>query len=395
MNIDIHMLGRFEILVDGQDIMQQLNGSKKGILLLEYLILYANKSTTNADLFEVLWPESKISNPESSLKTLVSRLRTTLASFNVRNMIITRNSSYHWNTNLNMSVDILKFEKLCEQLEGNTELTEPVRSMYDMLIRLYAGDLLPGAGLESWIVSKSVAYHNLYLKALHDYIDLLEQEKNHDEIIRICRKGLEIDALDSFLTMALMNALSNRNRNKEVLSQYHHTFDLYQSHLGNHPPKDILDFYQKLIRMEQASSSDIDTIRTELMENNQINGPFVCEYAIFKDIYQVNLRILSRLGTPVFLALISVNNIKNDMVDPFLLEKVMRSLLDIMKKTLRKGDTVSRYSSFQYALLLLSVNYDTGRIAMERVKKAFYEEQIYPDFVLNYRLKPVDSNSST
>ncbi|MHB1313979.1 MAG: AfsR/SARP family transcriptional regulator [Christensenellales bacterium] len=390
MNTNVHMLGRFEIIADGEDILQHLSGSKKGILLLEYLLLYTNKCTTIDDLYDILWPDNKISNPASSIKTLVSRLRNALARFNLNNLIVTSNGSYRWNTSMNISVDIFKFEALCAELDKVTELTEASRSMYEMLIQLYAGDLLPGAGLESWIVSKSVSYHNLYLNALHDYVVLLDQEKNYDDIIRVCRKGLETDALDSFLTMELMSALSNRNKNKDAMAQFHHTYDIYQSFAGTQPPNEVMKFYQNLIRIEQSSNTDIDTIREELTENTQISGPFICEYAILKDIFWVQARILSRLGTPIFLALISINSIKNEVFDPLLLDKVMKSLLDILKKTLRKGDSVSRYSPSQYAVLLLSVNYDTGRIALERVKKAFYQEQIHPDFVLNYKLKPID-----
>ena len=37
--IEIKMLGRFSILVDGADIASQLSKSKKGLALLQYLIL--------------------------------------------------------------------------------------------------------------------------------------------------------------------------------------------------------------------------------------------------------------------------------------------------------------------------------------------------------------------
>ena len=76
--IQISMLGRFAILVDGVDLVAQLSKSKKGLCLLQYLILQEGMPVPNQQLYEVLWPSEASSNPESALKTLISRLRSIL-----------------------------------------------------------------------------------------------------------------------------------------------------------------------------------------------------------------------------------------------------------------------------------------------------------------------------
>lgn len=82
--VKVFMLGRFEIVANGTEVIKSLGSSKKRIVLLEYLILNRDKPILMKDLFEVLWPGENSTNPESALKTLVSRLRATLSDYKPR-----------------------------------------------------------------------------------------------------------------------------------------------------------------------------------------------------------------------------------------------------------------------------------------------------------------------
>lgn len=101
------------------------------------------------------------------------------------------------------------------------------------------------------------------------------------------------------------------------------------------------------------------------------------------------MRNLSRLGTTMFIALITISSMGDKPVEPLMLDKLMRLLLSALQNNLRRGDTISRYNSTQYAVLLPSVSYETGRIPLERVKKAFYKMYSNPSFVVSYRLAPI------
>ena len=76
----------------------------------------------------------------------------------------------------------------------------------------------------------------------------------------------------------------------------------------------------------------------------------------------------------MFLVLLSVTPCLADSFDPFVLDGIMRELLDILKKCMRKGDTITRYSSAQYAVLLPMVSHSGGSIAINRIKKMFYHK---------------------
>lgn len=388
--IEIYMLGRFMILSNGTDIVPKLGNSKKKLALLQYLLLNKDTSISNYNIFESIWPGEESSNPESSLKTLVSRLRQNLKAFGLENSIITKNGAYKWNDALDAEIDIFRFEPLCQQALDFREIDETTTPVFEEILRMYQGDLLTGYDTETWIVPKSMYYHNLYLKVLYHYIDLLEKDNRYSDIMPLARRGLEIDMLDSKLNLHLMTALLKLGMKNEAMSHYNYTVNLHYTQLGVTPSTEILSFYKNLIKAEYDSNSSLDLICQDLQSESGESTAFVCDYSIFKDIYKLNTRNLERLNITIFLGLITVlPTEEKEHTDLLLLDKVMNLLLDALKHNLRKGDTISRYGPSQFAILLPAVNHKAGTIALERVKKAFYSQNSIPDFVIRYNIKPI------
>lgn len=136
---------------------------------------------------------------------------------------------------------------------------------------------------------------------------------------------------------------------------------------------------------------NIDAIRDELQEYGEVSGAFVCEYAVFKEIYNLQMRNLERLGSSMFIALVMVSNMDTKPLSPIKQNDVMQGLLDVMRHNLRKGDTITRFSATQYALLLPMVNYESGKIVMERLKRQFYQQYPNSNYMLSYRIGPLSS----
>lgn len=77
--VQIKMLGQFAIVIDDVNVISDLSKSKKGMQLLQLLILHEGVSVPSYRLYELLWPNDESSKPENALKTLISRLRITFA----------------------------------------------------------------------------------------------------------------------------------------------------------------------------------------------------------------------------------------------------------------------------------------------------------------------------
>lgn len=294
------------------------------------------------------------------------------------------------NDALDAEIDIFRFEPLCQQALDFREIDETTTPIFEEILRMYQGDLLTGYDTETWIVPKSMYYHNLYLKVLYHYIDLLKKDDRYSDIMPLARRGLEIDMLDSKLNLHLMTALLKLGMKNEAMSHYNYTVNLHYTQLGVTPSTEILSFYKNLIKAEYDSNSSLDLICQDLQSESGESTAFVCDYSIFKDIYKLNTRNLERLNITIFLGLITVlPTEEKEHTDLLLLDKVMNLLLDALKHNLRKGDTISRYGPSQFAILLPAVNHKAGTIALERVKKAFYSQNSIPDFVIRYNIKPI------
>lgn len=393
--IQIHMLGGFHVFINGIAVDEQVLKTKKGCMLLQYLILQRGKPVPTVELYEALWPDDENSNPANALKTLISRTRATLTKLSplFADCISTQRGSYRFNIDCGIEVDIYEFETLTHRLADVRVLDDESNALFQTMLTLYAGDLLPANASENWVVARNVDLHNRYLKAVLSYIELLQKKNNYDEIIHVSRIALDIDAFDERLHISLMDALVRAGRNNESLMQYKHATNIYYRYLGAQPPEALQDFYKQIITAGQELEMNIDLIKAELAEAGKVRGAFVCEYAVFKDIYHLQARSLERLGLSMFIVLMKVNTIDGTPFEPLVLDDIMKRLLDVLRNNLRKGDTVSQFSPTQFALLLPSVNYDTGKLVMERIRRAFYREQANSNIMLTYRFGPVDGKS--
>lgn len=392
--IRIQMMGEFAIYIGEQKMDQLVNKSRKGVALMQYLILHRNEPVPNYRLLETLWTNDQSSNPENALKTLVSRMRAVLnrAYEGLGGCIVAERGAYRWQCMEGMSVDAYEIEELFSQLSGVGELTGEAQERYNRVIKLYAGDLLQGGEQTDWALARAVGLHNQYLAMVHRYVDLLKAGEQYDEMINVCRAALDVDAFDEQLHLELMGALTKAKRNNEALLQYKHVTNLHFRYLGVQPPAAIQEFYKQIVQAGKTLDFNLDTIRNELCEHGEVHGAFVCEYAVFKEIFNLQMRNLERLGSTMFLGLIMISSISGSAMDPLKQNDIMQGLLEILKANLRKGDTITHFSPTLYALLLPTVNYTTGNMVMERVKRFFYRRYPNSNIMFSYRVGPLSSD---
>ena len=390
--IDIHLFGKFEIYVNGELVLENINQSRKTRDLLSYLILHVDKEVTHSELFENLWLDDENLNPSNALRTLLYRYRKMLDQHDLpelKESIITNWRTYQWNPELDAKVDVFEFEKLCRQAK-DMDIDDPERiKIATEAMNLYTGDLLSIASETAWLIPISVYYHDLFLNNTFVIIDSLKAQEDYQEIIHICKTALDIDLFEDRLHLELIQALMETGKNRAALSQFQATSDLYYQHLGVAPSENIRSLYKNIIKIGQDMEVDIKIIQENIDMEDDVQGAFFCEYEIFKSIYHLQKRLLERSGGNFFIALLTVNHAYQETLDPLVLDNIMKKLLMIIQKNLRRGDTIARYSSMQYVVILPMVNYETGKMIVERVKKIFYKEFVRNSVMLTYKLRPL------
>ena len=393
--IKIKMFGNFEILVNGNVALTQLRQAKKTSQFLEYLILKKDRAVPHEELLEMLWSDKENRNPATALRTLLHRYRSLVEQSGLPELedsILTARGAYQWNSNLDCEIDVFEFERLCQEARTPGMSNRECIERYLQMLQIYTGPLLTNSAEEMWVVPKSVYYHDLFLESVFTLLDLLKLEEEYDVIVQVCRKAMDVDMFDERLHLELMMALVKTGKKREALSQYYFATDLHYKQLGIQPSGEIRAVYKLIVQADQEMEADIEKVQNMLEEDKDGHGAFVCEYEIFKEIYQLQRRMLERYNGTMFLALLTISNTYEQRFDNLVLDNIMKQLLHVSQTNLRRGDTISRYSVMQYVILLPSVTYETGRLVLDRIKKAFYNEYVKSSVVLTYKLRPLCIN---
>lgn len=394
--VRIRMFGGFSIFVRGQCCDQIVAKSKKGIALLQYLIMEHTAPVPSHTLIQALWPKQESSNPESALKTLISRLRSILNQCNpgLGGCILATRGGYQFHRVEGLLVDLLDFEDLAKSLEVCGTLTVETDAQYQKVLSLYTGDLLAGSAQEDWAISRSVPLHGQYITLVYAYLDLLKAAGRQEEIIQGCRFALENDPFDQRLHLELMQALVKTNRNNEALMQYKHVTHMHFRYLGVDPPQGIQEFYQQIIRSSDTLDMNLDAIRCELQEFGEVQGASECDYPVFRQIFNLQMRNLERLGVSMCIGIIMISTLDGEPLSPLRLDEIMKGLGQMLREHLHKGDTFTHFSPSQYAMLLPAASEESGRMVLERVKGRFYQRFPSSNLTFSYRVGPMSSHAA-
>lgn len=391
--IRIQLMDTFAIYINEIKKDQMVNPSRKGVTLIQFLMINRGQPVSNRRLMDALWTEEGSSNPENALKTMISRIRALLnqVSPNLGKCIVADHGAYRWQNAPGMTVDLYEIEDIFDDVNRYLEDFARLRTLYARLMELYTGDLLQRSEQNEWAMAQATALHTKYMAAVYAYVELLKQDNNYSEIINVCRAALDVDNFDDRLHMELMTALIKTNRNNEAMLQYKHVMHLHYRYLGIQPSGEMRDFYKQIVHAGNTLEFNLESIRNELRESSEQRGAFVCEYAVFKEIFNLQMRNLERLGSTMFLAVIMVSSIGGQPMDSIKQDNVMQSLMELLKQNLRKGDTVTHISPTIVALLLPTVNYQTGAMVMERIKRLFYRQYPNSNVAFSYRVGPLSS----
>ncbi|MBQ9300786.1 MAG: winged helix-turn-helix domain-containing protein [Clostridia bacterium] len=379
----IQIFGGFSITVGDQCYEHLPVKSRKGVSLLTYLMLRDGKPVSSQRLIREMWSAKTSCNPEGALKTMISRLRATLNDINdgLGGCIQSAQGSYCWQSGPDVRVDAIEFMRLLENLKIERDSGKK-RAMYRRIQEIYQGDLGYTGDLVGGLIQTSWM-HREYLEAMYAYVQMLREDGDQRGIRGVCRQGLRVDDQDAFFRVELARAecaLDRQGKTETGCSR------ALPSRRGDAQPEET---YHEAAAAGSALQSSLEAIRQELQRQEQAqDGPFFCDYVAFKEFYHVQVRSLERLGSTVFLGLIMVAG-RNGGLSDVSRESAMAGLQEILRRNLRKGDIITRFSANTMAMLLPNVSFGTGGTVLERIETLFRAEYPSPHVVLHHRITPL------
>lgn len=372
-NVEIKMLGSFEILVDGRQVLKQLGQSRKATVLVQYLVLQRGARIPHKTLTDALWGGERSSNPDMALRAILHRFRNMIAREKIpvlENCIVTSRGCYQWNPELPCTVDVFQMQDLAFQAKDERDAARRLE-LCEQIVALYRGRLLPLSATEPWVESSAVQLHSIYRAAMIELLEHYKKVGDSERLVTLCEDALKKNPRAERLYLELIMALEALGRHADAqqaaqrgraAGALHHTVEARQA------DRNMQNDMQRLISQLPGEAEE---------------GAMICPFETFGEIYRMQRGMQAQYGVPVFLALLTVMPAPTARQEEA--ERMMNELGRLIRTGLRRGDVAARYSETQYAVLMCGtegVNY----AQLEQIKQAFYQLPAEDRYMLVYSI---------
>jgi len=341
------------------------------------------------ELAEVLWGDSSSEgNSFGALKTLLYRSRSVLDqlwSGAGRDLILTGQNGYSWNPECEVLLDCEEFDGLNSFSEG---ITAENLDRAVSLLNLYRGAFLGKFSSEFWVMPLAEYYHQIYIRSLLAAIPFLREEKRYDEIADFVRLAVSLEPFHEELHCALMYTYLALDKKDLAVEVYQKFSERLMSELGVMPSEEIRAAYHEATKKGTKGLLTASSLKEQLREQNGLPGALVCDFAFFCVLYHSMARSVLRSGIAVHMVLISVNEKKGEFTEKKR-KKVMEKLGEVLRCSLRRGDTASLCSTSQYVVMLPRANYENSCMVCDRILKAWEQKDPRSDCGLNFEVFPL------
>lgn len=391
------MLGRFSIQREALCIDDSSNRMRKVWLLLAYLIYSRTTRVTQDNLLNLLHSsgDETGADPAGRIKAMFYRARTMLDQLGPgsgHELILFKNGCYSWNQDTPISLDVDEFDRLCTAAGQQTD--ENIRlDLYRQALALYGGDFLPKLSSEPWVMPISTYYHQMYLNAVQQTLELLEQRNLWTEVSALCRRALTVEPYNEHLYQHLMRCLIALDDRPGALLAYEEMSELLFSNFGVMPSDESRQLYRDAARETGSVTVSTGNVRDMLKEPAGSKGALYCEYDFFRLLYQVQARAIIRSGDVVHIALLTVHGRGKKTLPRRSLDTAMNNLQDVIVTNLRQGDIVTRCSISQFIIMLPHANYENSCTVCERINRTFGRQYPHSPAGITFSVQPLEPNT--
>jgi LuxR family maltose regulon positive regulatory protein len=233
---EVRMLGRFEVLRDGQPLAFSRKVPKKTLALLKAVVALGGRSVSEQRLIDALWPDEEGDAAARALDATVLRLRTLLGDPQAivqRGGRVAIDSERVW-------VDVFAFEQALASNEHADGAT------LQRALDLYGGAFLAEDEGESWPVAARERLRGRFIHALARQAEAFEAAGEDDRAIAAYLRGIDADpAIESFY-QGLMRCYDHLGRRGEAIAAYQRMRQILSITLGLQPSAGSERMYQQL-----------------------------------------------------------------------------------------------------------------------------------------------------
>lgn len=372
--VKMQLFGSLLLSCDSGNLGEEKLRSNKLTRLLAYLLIHRGSALTHHQLIEVFWEDAG-KNPEVALKNMMYRVRNELKALGKEKFICTVPGAYRWNPEIEVETDYEAFEQMVAKLRATVDQQEQ-ETLCRSIIAGYKNNITAKIADESWILPKVIWYQSAYLDAVKQLCTILGPEERWSEVEMICHHALQVDALDEDIHCYLIRSLSGQKKYDLALTQYEKASRLFYENMGIQNPEKLQVVFSQITTETGEQRTDIGKFLEEAGEQIGMQGAFFCDYQIFRQIYQMEMRRINRLGIAEFIILFTLRRKyriqTGEKIDHGMIEG-MNILERVVRASLRMGDVAAKYSPIQVAVLLPICTYEAGVQVADRICNNFRE----------------------
>lgn len=232
-------------------------------------------------------------------------------------------------------------------------------------------------------------YHTRFLQLSCDAANRLWELGRLDDAISVCRQAATLDPYNERSQLLLMRLLHAAGATQTALQHYSQVARMYVDQLGAPPSSEMVEFYQEIARVDASVELDLRILRGQLLEEEPARGAFLCEYAVFRDIYRLMAREMQRSGRVVQLCLLTIQERNGKYPGTRRAAAAMAELEKSCLTRLRSEDVATRLNVNQCLLLLPTASYENARKVLRRGLDGFYRTALGKTVEVQTSLLPV------
>ena len=172
------------------------------------------------------------------------------------------------------------------------------------------------------------------------------------------------------------------------LSFYRKVVDYYYSKYGIEVSNRLKEIYVMLLDTSSSAQIGVEELEKSLACDDNEENTFYCDFDVFKNIYQINVRSARRSMKARVLALLTVVD-TSDSLDEKNMNYEADILRDVISNSLRKNDVFSKFNMTQYSLILASPDLEGAQVAVDRITSRYNEKKKHDQIILISDLKKI------
>jgi len=192
--VRIRTFGGFALDLDGRRVaLDKVKPRAREVLRL--LAVHGGTPVHREILCEALWPDADAATGARSLHVAISALRGALtdAGGTEAGRLLARDGDAYRLVVAPEAVDIGRFDRAIVEGRAARSRGEVAAAAFGLALEIHAGDLLPEDGPADWVVDRRERYRAAAVEAARAIAEEALLAGQLDEVVRACRRGLEID----------------------------------------------------------------------------------------------------------------------------------------------------------------------------------------------------------